>query len=111
MLANTFASNEKIMRTIDREAMMRLVESKPAGKPVREFCKENNLREPQYFYWKNKLNKANQPVPENRFKPIRIKSSIEPKTGLLASLDLPGGAVLSIYDSSIIPSLRQLIGL
>lgn len=99
------------MKAIDRDKMMRLVESKPVGMSVKEFCKENNLREPQYFYWRNKLNKANQPVQQIGFKQISLKSSVETRTDLLASLDLPGGVTLSIYDPSIMPSLKLLIGL
>ena len=99
------------MEPIDREAMMRLVESKPAGISVREFCKENNLREPQYFYWRNRLNKASQPDQAKGFKPLKVKNNTKTTAGMLASLNLPGGAVLSIYDASIIPFLKPLIGL
>lgn len=65
------------MKTINRDAMMRLVESKPVGMPVKELCKENNLREPQYFYWRNKLNKVNQPVQLIGFKQISLKRNVE----------------------------------
>ena len=99
------------MEPIDREAMMRLIESKQAGISVREFCKENNLREPQYFYWRNRLNKAKQSVQAKGFKPLKVKSDSRTTVGILASLDLPGGAVLSVYDASIIPFLKPLIGL
>lgn len=97
------------MEKVDREVMMQLVSSKPVGMSVREFCKENNLTEAKYFYYRNKLNKASLPSPEKGFTPIRVKNSVESKPGLLASLNLPGGSVLSIYDPSVILSLGQLV--
>jgi hypothetical protein len=98
------------MENIDRDAKKRLVGSKPEGQSVREFCKENNLREAQYFYWRNKLNKENQPQQDSGFTAIRIKTRGQLGSGVLASLDLPGGAILSIYDPAVIPLLGQLIG-
>lgn len=98
------------MENIDRDAKKRLVGSKPDGQSVREFCKENNLSEAQYFYWRNKLNKESQSLQDSSFTPIRIKNRVQSGSGVLASLDLPGGAVLSIYDPTVIPALGQLIG-
>jgi|GEM_PF-1721989 len=99
------------MESIDRDAMMRLVESKPSGMSVREFCKVNNIREPQYFYWRNKINKASRPVEEKGFTPLKVKNSTGLKNDILASLNLPGGAILLIYDPCIIPPLGQMMGL
>ena len=55
------------MKRINRAARKRLIESKPAEMTVREFCKLNNLKEVQYFYWKNSLNKENKAVREQFF--------------------------------------------
>ena len=99
------------MESINREAMMRLVKSKPPEMSVREFCKVNNIRESQYFYWRNKINNAGRPVEGKGFTPLKVKNTAGPKNEVLASLNLPGGTVLIIYDPSIIPPLGQMMGL
>jgi len=99
------------MESIDRDAMMRLV-SKPSEMSVRQFYKVNNIKESQqYFYWRNKINNAGRPVEGKGITPFKVKNIVRTQNEILASLNLPGGAVLFIYDPSIIPPLGQMMGL
>ena len=75
---------------------------------MREFCKQNNLSEARYYYWRNQLNKEKHPVAGEGFTKVSLKSSVQSTAGRLVSLELPSGIVLSIYDTRIIPSIGQL---
>ena len=99
--------------------VIQLVLSKPVDQTVREFCAQNGLSEAQYYYWKSRGSKTddaseatnrNSVVPKSGFTRVRVKGVPHQSSGVIASLNFPGGAVLSIFDPVVIPELAQLVG-
>ena len=97
---------------------------KSSGVSVREFCKQQGLKENRFYYWINILKKRAIPVinPSNGFLPISHESAknlIEasrPKEPLHlqthnVKLTYPNGIVLQIDNISDIDTLSSLLKL
>jgi len=97
------------MTKVNREEVMALINSKPDGQRVKNFCAEKGITEAFYYYWHNRLNKSNKgDSSPSGFIPVRIKDVIA-NGHLLASIDLPGKAVIHVYDAAVIPMLRHIL--
>lgn len=96
------------MTKVNREEVMAAINSKPDGQRVKDFCAENGISEAFYYYWRNKLNKSKSDSVSAGFIPVRIKD-VTANGHLLASIDLPGKAVIHVYDATVIAALRHIL--
>ena len=96
------------MTKVNRDEVMALINSKPDGQRVKNFCAEKGITETFYYYWRNKLNKSKSDSVSTGFIPVRIKE-ISSNGHLLASIDLPGKAVIHVYDATIIAALMHIL--
>lgn len=97
------------MTKVNREETMALINSKPDGQRVKDFCAERGITEAFYYYWRNRLYKSDKvDRSSSGFIPVRIKD-VTANGHLLASIDLPGKAVIHVYDAAVIPVLRHIL--
>jgi len=96
------------MTKVNREEVMALINSKPDGQRVKDFCAEKGMTAAFYYYWRNRLNKSKSDNSSSGFIPVRIKE-VMANGHLLASIDLPGKAVIHVYDATVIAALRHIL--
>jgi hypothetical protein len=75
-----------------------------AGMTATQYCKENNLSNAQFSYWKNKHKKQSSDF-------IGIKISKKNIGGCLCTLEFPNGRRLLIHDVGCLRLLPQILGL
>jgi hypothetical protein len=93
------------MQSTNQSKMLALINQKPADKKVRDYCKENEISEAVYFYWRNKINKKHQSPAVSSFIPIQVTNS---SGGALASIQLPGGAVINVFSPEVFSFIHAL---
>jgi hypothetical protein len=93
------------MQTINQATMYALLDQKQPHQSVREFCKANGIKEATYYYWLKKRNQQ-PPQPEQSFIPIEVSGSAN---SLLACVQLPGGAQISIYHPEAFSYISALL--
>lgn len=88
-----------------------------SGLSQKQWCEQNNVRQPQFWYWKKKLEEI--PVAQKKdmaasgFVPVALAPEPEVKKAgpTPLSISLPGGVSVSGIDHSNLALARQLIGL
>ncbi|MEI6947332.1 hypothetical protein V9K67_09080 [Paraflavisolibacter sp. H34] len=93
------------MQTTTQATMYALLDQKQPNQSVREFCKANGIKEASYYYWLKKR-KEPTPQPEQSFIAIEVSGSANT---LLASVQLPGGALISIYHPEAFTYVSALL--
>ena len=95
----------------------RLKSWRESGLNQKQWCEQNNVRQPQFWYWKKKLEEI--PVAQRKSKPasgfVPAVLAPEPKDPVTEpaplSISLPNGLKVSGIDHSNLSLARQLIGL
>lgn len=73
------------------------------------YCCNNKLNYKQFYYWKQKLKLECQ---SSELLPIKLISTVSDNSGVqhsilvLCTLTFKSGNVLSVYDQSVIPSIK-----
>jgi len=75
-----------------------------AGITATKYCRENNLSNTQFSYWRSKYRKQSSDF-------IGVKISKKNITGCLCTLELPNGRRLLIHDIECLRLLPQILGL
>jgi hypothetical protein len=94
------------MRSTNQAKMFALIEAKQPDQNVGEFCKANGISEASYYYWLKKYRQQNAEVSQG-FVPIQVSGSNS--TTILASIQLPGGALIHIYSPEVLPHIHCLL--
>ena len=95
----------------------RLESWRKSGLTQKQWCEQNNVRQPQFWYWKKKLQEThNEPEtnkPASGFVPVALAPELNtPQTERASlSISLPNGMTVSGIDHSNLALIRQLIGL
>lgn len=86
--------------------MFALIEAKQPDQNVREFCKANEIGEASYYYWLKKYRLQDGQVSEAF---ILIEVGGGNSSTALASIQLPGGALITIYRPEVLPYIHSLL--
>lgn len=96
----------------------RLQSWRESGLNQKQWCEQNNIRQPQFWYWKKKLEEVPAALPHKikntpAFVPIALASAPTPREAEPASLavTLPSGLMVSGINHSNLSLASQLIGL
>lgn len=87
--------------------MFNIIEKKSSSQDVATFCKENNIAKASYYYWLKKFRDHHEASSKSGFVPV----SVLPSTGVpLISVQLPGGAVINVFNREGFSFIESLIG-
>jgi hypothetical protein len=79
---------------------------KRSGQSVRVFCKEKSVSEPSFYYWRQRLGQAKEPV---RFALVESASISRQHTGEPLELTLASGDRLRITAGTDAATLRMVL--
>ncbi len=85
--------------------MYALIEAKQPEQNVKQYCKANNIREASYYYWLKKYKQLKESSSQF-FIPLQVSST---GNAALASIQLPGGAVINVYHPEVFPYIHSLL--
>jgi hypothetical protein len=85
--------------------MFDLIRQKLPEQSTKDFCAANGIGEASYYYWQRK---CKQPAgqPPQSFVPVHVNS---PSGVVVASIQLPGGAVISVYDVQVLSFMQPYL--
>jgi|SRR5665647_1708400 len=96
------------MRSPIQTKMFALIKEKPSDKSVRDFCKAKDIKESSYFYWRKKSTQQPNSSSLPAFLPI-VVTEAEAAPGIaLASIQLPGGAVITVFNAAVFSFIQSL---
>lgn len=102
---------------LKQQWQQRLQSWRESGLSQKQWCEQNNVRQPQFWYWKKKLEEASVTQERNQtvssFVPVALTpaSTIQEAKPTSLSISLPNGLSVSGIDHSNLTLARQLIGL
>jgi hypothetical protein len=82
--------------------MFDLVRQKPQQQSTKDFCAANGTSEATYYYWLKKYRQNTAPLKQS-FLPVQISS---PSAVVVASIQMPGGAIISVYDVQVLSFMQ-----
>ena len=95
----------------------RLQSWRESGLNQKQWCEQNNIRQPQFWYWKKKLEEMPAALSHKSkntpaFVPVALASTPTPREAEPTSLaiTLPNGLMVSGIDQSNLSLASQLIG-
>ncbi|MGH7238843.1 MAG: IS66 family insertion sequence element accessory protein TnpA [Candidatus Saccharimonadales bacterium] len=95
----------------NEEAMFSLISQREqSGISVKDFCKNHQLSEGTYYYWRKKLLNKGQPKPKNQQGFTMLQLDVENPGSLFCEMTLPHGGRLRFYQpvsASFLQSLLQ----
>ena len=106
-------------KELKEQWQQRLQDWRESGLNQKQWCEQNNIRQPQFWYWKKKLEEipaaepiANAATPA--FVPVALapdSTHQEPKEKAALVITLPNGLQISGVDRSNLSLASSLIGL
>jgi transposase-like protein len=99
------SSNERFWRRMVRQW-------RSSGLSVREFCREHDISEPNFYAWRRTIAQRDAQAP--RFVPVQVVSEEKPvgnASGQALELLLGSGRVLRVGPDFDEPTLRRLLAL
>ena len=95
------------MREDVQNKMFSIIRKKSSSQDVSSFCKENGFAKASYYYWLKKFRDQSEKPDAAGFVPV----SVSPPAGiLLLSVQLPGGAVINVFDRGAFSFIESIIG-
>jgi transposase-like protein len=90
----------------NQEKMFALINEKQPDERVDDFCKRHDIKVATYYYWVKKYRQQQMDTEAKTFIPIQVST---PQGAALASVQLPGGAILTVYHSEAFSFIRTLL--
>ena len=94
------------MSSINQEKMFGLINQKQSDERVDDFCKSHDIKVATYYYWLKKYRLQQMDSQAKTFIPIQVSS---PQGAALASVQLPGGATITVYHPEAFSFIRTLL--
>jgi hypothetical protein len=85
--------------------MFDLVRQKPQEQSTKDFCAANGTSEASYYYWLKKYKQSGGQQTQS-FVPVQISS---PSSVVVASIQMPGGAVINVYDVQVLSFMQPYL--
>ena len=85
--------------------MFDLIRQKPQEQSTKDFCAANGTSEATYYYWQKKYKQSGAQQTQS-FVPVQIAPS---SALVVASIQMPGGAVISVYDVQVLSFMQPYL--
>lgn len=94
------------MQSTHQEKMFSLIEGKPAELDVASYCASSSISIAAYYYWRRKYRQQTSRLAPSGFIPLQLSQA---GADALASVVLPGGAVIHVYHPEVMAYLQPLV--
>jgi transposase-like protein len=94
------------MQSSKQERMFALLQSRHPDQSVSSFCKEQGIKEASFYYWQKKHREMHPGEEAEGFVAVEI---IGPAGSPVATVQLPGGALITLYHAEAFSYIQPLL--
>ena len=93
------------MESSKQERMFALVASRDSEQSVSSFCQDQGIKEASFYYWQKKYREMNPGEESVGFATVEI----EPLGNPVATVQLPGGALITLFHPEAFSYIQSLL--